>query len=202
MHREPPTGDMKHAEAQAKTRAHRFPKTSCKPCDLIRYIDDLHLRLQSNPPARVADIGCGSGESSIGMAQAYPSVRVDGYDMDVSTIDQAWANAHQASLTDRVTFHLRDVGDGTLNGRYELVTATGSVLHMANPVGVLKVMRRLAGKDGSVVVVVEHRSGSALEHYAREAGFHRAEVFPIPSGRFDCYRLRADMSLGTDAVGK
>ena len=45
-------------------------------------IPDIHTRLQSDPPARVADIGCGAGWSSIGIANAYPKVRVDGYDLD------------------------------------------------------------------------------------------------------------------------
>jgi hypothetical protein len=37
-------------------------------------VPDVHARLQADPPARVADIGCGVGWSSIGLAQAYPNV--------------------------------------------------------------------------------------------------------------------------------
>lgn len=36
-------------------------------------IPDIHARLQADPPAAVADIGCGAGWSSIGIAQASPS---------------------------------------------------------------------------------------------------------------------------------
>ena len=46
-------------------------------------IPDLHARLKSDPPAHVADIGCGLGWSSIGIARAYPKVYVDGYDLDL-----------------------------------------------------------------------------------------------------------------------
>ena len=35
-------------------------------------LPDVHARLQADPPARVADIGCGRGWSSIGIAQRYP----------------------------------------------------------------------------------------------------------------------------------
>ncbi len=38
-------------------------------------IPDVHARLLADPPARIADIGCGAGWSSIGMAQSYPQVR-------------------------------------------------------------------------------------------------------------------------------
>jgi hypothetical protein len=44
-------------------------------------IPDVHARLQTLPAARVADIGSGAGWSSIGMAQAYPDIQVDGFDL-------------------------------------------------------------------------------------------------------------------------
>jgi SAM-dependent methyltransferase len=116
---------------------------------------DLHARLQSDPPARVADIGCGGGWSSIGMALAYPKVRVDGFDLDEASVELAWANARQAGLTDRFTFHVRDVGGDSLNGHYDLVTAFECLHDMGNPVGVLRTMHRLAGDEGSVLVMDE-----------------------------------------------
>ena len=99
---------------------------------------DVHTRLQAKPPARIADIGCGVGWSSIGMAQAYPNVRVDGFDLDAPSINEAWANAHTYGLTDRLTFHARNASDiEVLNGRYDLVTAFECVHDLGNPVGVL-----------------------------------------------------------------
>jgi hypothetical protein len=124
-------------------------------------IADVHARLQADPPARVADIGCGAGWSSIGIAQAYPKVQVDGYDLDQPFMETARANARQAGLTGRVNFHVRDASDPALVGRYDLVIAFECVHDMANPVGALRVMRRLAGESGTVLVVDE-RVGDAF----------------------------------------
>ena len=59
-------------------------------------IPDVHRRLRGEPSARVADLACGSGWSSIAMAQAYPLVRVDGFDLDPDVIAAARRNAGQA----------------------------------------------------------------------------------------------------------
>src|SRR5918911_4414033 len=65
---------------------------------------DVDARLQAEPPARVADIGCGTGWSTIALARAYPLARVFGVDLDADSIAQAHQNADQAHLSDRVTF--------------------------------------------------------------------------------------------------
>lgn len=119
-------------------------------------IRDVHTRLRSAPPARIADIGCGLGWSSIGMAQSYPNVRVDGFDLDEPSIEEAWANARLHGLTDRLTFHSRDAADlEMLNGRYDLVTSFECIHDLGNPVGVLRTMRRLAGDTGAAIVMDE-----------------------------------------------
>lgn len=116
---------------------------------------DVHARLMADPPARIADLGCGAGWSSIGMAQSYPRVSVDGYDLDEASIELATANAKAAGLADRVKFHVRDAGDPQLAGRYDLVTAFECVHDMSQPVNALKAMRGLRGPNGAVLVVDE-----------------------------------------------
>ncbi|MHC4093593.1 MAG: class I SAM-dependent methyltransferase [Planctomycetota bacterium] len=118
-------------------------------------IPDVHARLQADPPARVADIGCGAGWSSIGMALSYPKVRVDGFDLDDPSIVLARNNAAQADLDDRVRFHLRDAGDAELSGGYDLVAAFECIHDLSQPVSVLGAMRRLAAENGTVLVVDE-----------------------------------------------
>ena len=118
-------------------------------------IADVHARLLSDPPARIADVGCGAGWSSVGMAQCYPHVRVDGFDLDEASIELARENAAGAGLIDRVQFYLRDAGDPQLAGRYDLVTAFECLHDMSQPVAALKAMRQLAGDTGAVLVVEE-----------------------------------------------
>lgn len=124
-------------------------------------IREVHARLLSDPPAHVADIGCGAGWSSIGMAQSYPKVQVEGFDLDAASIELARANATRAGLSDRVQFHMRDAGDPALAGRYDLVTAFECLHDMSQPVTALKAMRQLAGEHGAVLVVDE-RVGDAF----------------------------------------
>ena len=116
---------------------------------------DVHARLQSDPPARVADIGCGYGWSSIGIAQGYPNVHVDGFDLDEPSIALAQENARQHNIADRVHFQVRDAGDPALAGQYDLVTAFECVHDMSNPVAALRMMRQLAGERGTVLIVDE-----------------------------------------------
>jgi cyclopropane fatty-acyl-phospholipid synthase-like methyltransferase len=121
----------------------------------IPAMPEVHARLQADPPARVADIGCGVGWSSIGIAQAYPGVRVDGFDLDEPTVKAALANVRGAGLEDRVQILVQDAGDPELAGRYDLVVALECVHDMSDPVGALRTMRRLAGENGAVLVVDE-----------------------------------------------
>lgn len=118
-------------------------------------IPDVHARLQASPPARIADLGCGAGWSSIGMAQSYPQVKVDGYDLDQPSIELALANAAEAGLGERVSFQVRDAGDPTLAGQYDLVTAFECIHDMADPVSALRTMLQLAGEHGTVIVADE-----------------------------------------------
>ncbi|SFK88013.1 Methyltransferase domain-containing protein [Halogranum rubrum] len=116
---------------------------------------DVDDRLRTDPSARVADVGCGYGWSSIGIAQAYPNVHVDGYDLDTKSVEEAQKNVREAGLGDRVTVECRDAGDTDIDGEYDLVTAFECVHDLSDPVGVLRNMRRLVADDGAVLVVDE-----------------------------------------------
>ena len=118
-------------------------------------VPDVHARLRAAPPARVADLGCGAGWSSIGIARCYPAVHVDGIDVDAPSVELAHANAVAYGVADRVRFLSADAREARLPGRYDLVIALEAVHDMTDPVGALRAMHRLARADGAVIVVDE-----------------------------------------------
>ncbi len=113
----------------------------------------MDLRLQADPPARVADVGCGMGWSSIAIARAYPKVRVDGFDLDEESIAQAKANAEDERVADRVSFRVQDAADPRFSGRYDLAIAIDCIHDMSRPVEALRAMRSLVGEQGTAIVM-------------------------------------------------
>ncbi len=101
----------------------------------------------------VADVACGSGYSSIALAQAYPKARVHGLDLDERSVSDARENAREAGVADRVTFEVRDAGDRDLAGRYDLVCVFDALHDMARPVEVLRSCRALLAPGGSVLLM-------------------------------------------------
>jgi Methyltransferase domain len=98
-------------------------------------IPDVHERLQADPPARVADVACGQGYSTMAIARAYPKAVVDGIDLDEASIAAAKENLTGNGLEERVTFHHRDAADSGLQGQYDLVYVHEALHDMSYPVG-------------------------------------------------------------------
>lgn len=124
-------------------------------------VSDVDARLRAEPPARVADFGCGVGWSSIGIARSYPGVQVEGFDLDAPSIERAQAHAREAGLEERVRFQVRDGGDPALAGRFDLVTAFECIHDLSRPVEVLRAMRGLLAERG-VGLVVDERVGESF----------------------------------------
>ena len=118
-------------------------------------IADVHDRLSREPPARVADLACGFGWSSIAMARAYPLIRVEGYDLDPDVIAAARRNAEQAGLSGRVAFAVTDASGPDMTGRFDLVTIFEALHDMSRPVDALRAARGLLDRSGSVVIADE-----------------------------------------------
>lgn len=112
-------------------------------------------RLTADPPARVADVGCGAGWSSIAIAQHFPNVAVTGLDLDPESVSDANRNADAAGLADRLSFVVRDAADPALAGSFDLVCAFETIHDMCDPVGALRAMRSLRAPGGTVLVADE-----------------------------------------------
>jgi len=139
--------DMREAQADVN----RPPFQQLLGRQYFRHVPDVFERL-SRGPSIVADLGCGAGWSSIGIAQAFPQAVVHGYDVDSPTVELARRNASEAGVTDRVTFEVVDATDPTLSGDHDLVIAIECVHDLARPVEFLATMKRLAGDEGAVIV--------------------------------------------------
>jgi SAM-dependent methyltransferase len=115
-------------------------------------IPDVDKRLRAQPPARVADVACGSGWSSIAIARAYPEVTVDAIDVDAESIEAARRNVADAGVADRVRPAVHDASDAELQGRYDLVTIFEALHDMNHPVEALRTARNMLAEGGSVVI--------------------------------------------------
>jgi 2-polyprenyl-3-methyl-5-hydroxy-6-metoxy-1,4-benzoquinol methylase len=146
-------------------------------------VPDIHERLLADPPARIADVACGQGLSSIEMARAYPKVRVDGIDSDRASIERGRADLAGSGVEDRVTLHERDAADAGLAGRYDLVTIFEALHDMSYPVDVLRAARDLLA-EGGVAFIGDERTEDEFTAPASEVerlfyGFSVFHCLPV-----------------------
>ncbi|MGH3023142.1 MAG: class I SAM-dependent methyltransferase [Gaiellaceae bacterium] len=165
-------------------------------------IPDVHERLLADPPARVADVACGAGWSSIAIARAYPKVVVDGFDLDEASIELANANLAGTEVADRVSFRHQDAGDPELAGSYQLVTVFEAIHDMSQPVGVLRALRGLVADDGAVVVMDERVADSftAPGDEIERLMYTYSILCCLPVGRSDTPSVATGTVMRTDTL--
>lgn len=121
--------------------------------DWFTAVPGLVVRLRDGS-ARILEIGCGSGWSSVSIAQAFPLVTVDAIDLDPRSILAARQVAEAEGVADRVRFDVRDAA--TLSGAgYDVVTMFEMVHDLARPVEALRAAREALAPDGVVLVADE-----------------------------------------------
>ena len=102
--------------------------------------------------ARVADVGCGHGASTIVMAQAYPNSEFFGFDYHKPSIERAKVLAQEAGVGDRITFAQASAKDFPAKD-YDLVAFFDCLHDMGDPVGAGKHVKETLAKDGSWMIV-------------------------------------------------
>jgi SAM-dependent methyltransferase len=102
--------------------------------------------------AKVADVGCGLGASTILMAQQYPRSRFFGYDTHPRSIEIASERAAAAGVGDRVTFHVAGARDFPGRG-YDLVANFDCFHDLEDPAGAARHVREVIADDGLWMMV-------------------------------------------------
>jgi SAM-dependent methyltransferase len=107
--------------------------------------------------ARVADVGCGHGASTILMAKAFPASTFIGFDYHQPSIDYARKAAANAGVADRVTFEVAKSKDYP-GSDYDLVAFFDCLHDMGDPVGASAHVLKTLGKDGTWMIVEPYAS--------------------------------------------
>ena len=116
----------------------------------IPALNGVEAKLRSG--AKVADVGCGVGFSTLLMAEAYPESEFTGYDFHAPSIEEARRHAQAQGLSDRVRFEVaaaKEVADGG----FDLVTMYDCLHDMGDPRGCAAHMRDILAPGGTWMIV-------------------------------------------------
>jgi 2-polyprenyl-3-methyl-5-hydroxy-6-metoxy-1,4-benzoquinol methylase len=113
--------------------------------------------------ARVADVGCGHGHSTVLMAKAYPESRFWGFDVHEGSIVAAQQVARDAGVGDRVTFEVARADDYTRND-YDLVCFFDCLHDMGRPIDAAKHAAEAMAKDGTLMLVEPFAGDSVVDN--------------------------------------
>jgi ubiquinone/menaquinone biosynthesis C-methylase UbiE len=116
----------------------------------IPALDGVEAKLRDG--ARVADIGCGLGSSTVLLAQAYPESTFSGSDYHAESIEIANKRAADAGVADRVKFEVASAAKFSGSG-YDLVTSFDCLHDMGDPLSAAKHVRETLAADGTWLVV-------------------------------------------------
>ena len=102
--------------------------------------------------ARVADVGCGIGASTLLLASAFPKSQCFGFDYHDKSVEAARASAKRQSLENRATFEVATAKD--FPGKdYDFVAFFDCLHDMGDPVGAAKHVLQALAKDGTWMIV-------------------------------------------------
>ena len=132
----------------------------------IPALDGVEARLRAG--ARVADLGCGHGSSTLLLANAFPASEIVGFDYHPASVDVARKRAVEAGLADRVSFDVASASDfpGT---DYDLVTIFDALHDMSDPLGAAEHVREVLKGDGTLLLV-EPMAGDRVEDNLNPVG--------------------------------
>ncbi|HVP55025.1 MAG TPA: class I SAM-dependent methyltransferase [Candidatus Eisenbacteria bacterium] len=102
--------------------------------------------------ARVADVGCGKGASTILMAKAYPKSQFYGFDYHDKSIEAARETAQREGVADRVNFEVAPAKQFP-GSDYDFVAVFDCLHDMGDPVGAARHVHQSLSRDGTWMIV-------------------------------------------------
>ena len=132
----------------------------------IPSLDGVEEKLKSG--AKVADVGCGLGASTILMAQSYPNSTFVGFDYHDKSIEMARQRAEEGGVADRITFEVSKAKEFP-GGDYNFVTFFDCLHDMGDPVGAANHVRESL-TDGGTWMIVEPFANNQLEDNLNPVG--------------------------------
>ena len=116
----------------------------------IPALDGVEEKLRKG--AKVADVGCGHGASTLLMAEEYPASQFFGFDYHEQSIMRARERAEAAGLSQRVSFNVA-AAKNYPGDSYDLVTCFDCLHDMGDPVGAAAHVRQSLTPDGTWIIV-------------------------------------------------
>ncbi|GAA4402050.1 hypothetical protein GCM10023089_04510 [Quisquiliibacterium transsilvanicum] len=127
----------------------------------IPALDGVDERLRAG--AKVGDVGCGFGTSTIVMAKAYPKSTFTGFDHHSKSIDTAREKAREVGVADRVSFETAGAKDYPGKG-YDMVAFFDCLHDMGDPVGAGRHVRETLAPDGTWLIVEPFAADTVAEN--------------------------------------
>ena len=103
--------------------------------------------------AKVGDIGCGYGASTILMAEAFPKSRFMACDYHPASIEKARQKAWKAGLSEHIDFRVTTAKEYPGKGEYDLVCMFDCLHDMGDPVGAARHVLESLKPDGAWMIV-------------------------------------------------
>jgi 2-polyprenyl-3-methyl-5-hydroxy-6-metoxy-1,4-benzoquinol methylase len=125
-------------------------------------LDGVEAKLAAG--AKVADVGCGLGASTILMAKAFPKSRFFGFDYHAGSIELAKQRAKEAHVSDRVTFEVAKSTEFPGKG-YDMIAHFDCLHDMEDPVGAARWARQAIAADGTWMIVEPFASDKTEENH-------------------------------------
>jgi len=129
----------------------------------IPALEGIEARLKAG--ARVADIGCGHGASTMLMAKAYPKSRFYGFDYHSGSIEYARHIAGRDGLLDQITFEVASSKSYPADEKYDLVAFFDCLHDMGDPAGAGKHVLSTLKPDGTWMIVEPFAHDSAHQNH-------------------------------------